>query len=306
MSGDDNSVSVVNVSAFSKPVNTFIEVISKGTGAVLKPGLIKRTAKAEGQAEIIKAEADVQAAKIRAFGEDDLKSELEQRAIDRLIAQEARKQENIESITEQAIPLIEENAKTENLEEDWVAHFFKQCDTVSDAEMQSLWAKLLAGEANSAGTFSKRTVNFVASLDKKDAKLFTKLVQFCWKDIGGHVPFIYDYNDLAVLTSGINFTTLSHLDSLGLIKLNMSGDFMANTIQRRLYIYYCGHPTVLELKGDQAVLLLGKAMLTQMGQELASLCTPKMNADFYYSTIRHRAEKGIVTHSPCLEPRFAV
>ena len=93
--------------------------------------------------------------------------------MERLVHQEARKQENIEQITAAAAASLTEEAKVHDLEADWVAHFFKQCDTVSDKEMQSLWSRLLAGEATSPGTFSKRTVDFIASIDKKDAALFT-------------------------------------------------------------------------------------------------------------------------------------
>ena len=34
------------------------------------------------------------------------------------------------------------------MEEDWIANFFDKCRIVSDSEMQSLWARVLAGEAN--------------------------------------------------------------------------------------------------------------------------------------------------------------
>jgi hypothetical protein len=51
--------------------------------------------------------------------------------------------------------------------------FTSDVDLSSDIifEMQNLWAQVLAGEANSPGTYSKRTVNFLSSLDKKDAAL---------------------------------------------------------------------------------------------------------------------------------------
>ncbi|MFM5177975.1 DUF2806 domain-containing protein [Aeromonas caviae] len=126
-----------------------------------------------------KAEAEAAADKIKAIASVEL-NDIQQRAIDRFVQQETRKQENIETITAQAAISLDENARVEELEEDWVAHFFKQCDTVSDKEMQSLWSRLLSGEATNPGTFSKRTVDFVASMDKKDARLFTDFCQYCW------------------------------------------------------------------------------------------------------------------------------
>ncbi|MFC1592622.1 DUF2806 domain-containing protein [Chloroflexota bacterium] len=50
-----------------------------------------------------------------------------------------------------------------------------QCRIISDDDMQMLWSRILAGESNSPGTYSKRTINALASFDKVDAELFTKL-----------------------------------------------------------------------------------------------------------------------------------
>ncbi|MEO7463869.1 MAG: DUF2806 domain-containing protein [Nitrosospira sp.] len=119
---------------------------------------------------------------------------LQQSGFQRLIYQEGKKQENIESITAQAAAMLPDHAQVEDLDEDWIANFFKQCDTVSNKEMQSLWAKLLSGEATRSGTFSKRAINLVSSIGKSEADLFTDLCQFNWvfddgKDI---IPLIYD------------------------------------------------------------------------------------------------------------------
>jgi Protein of unknown function (DUF2806) len=48
--------------------------------------------------------------------------------------------------------------------DDWITNFFDKCRIVSDEEMQQIWAKVLAVEANKPGTYSKRTVNFLSSV----------------------------------------------------------------------------------------------------------------------------------------------
>lgn len=50
-------------------------------------------------------------------------NEIQQRAIDRLVQQETKKQQNIEDITAQAISSITTDAKVENIEENWTTHF---------------------------------------------------------------------------------------------------------------------------------------------------------------------------------------
>lgn len=164
--------SIINLGELAKPATVLIEKVSNAVGVLYEPRRIIKRAEAEAKAEEIKVLAGIEL------------SAIQQRGIERLVHQEARKQENIENITAQAAKELPPNAKAEELDEDWVAHFFDRCDKVSDETMQSLWSSLLAGEATKPGTYSKRTVDFVASMDKKDAELFTKFCQFVWM-IGG-------------------------------------------------------------------------------------------------------------------------
>lgn len=178
-----------------------IEKISGAVGGYFKPYQIKRVAKAESEAELIKAEAQIQI------------SDLQRRAVNRFIAEEAKKQENIETIAGKAIPQLEDKSKPEEMEEDWITNFFDKCRIVSDKEMRSLWATVLAGEANSPRSFSKRNVNFLGSLDKVDARLFTTLCGFGWY-LGNVIPLVYDEQESIYNEAGIKFDTLTHLDDI--------------------------------------------------------------------------------------------
>lgn len=108
-----------------------------------------------------------------------------------MVREEGLKQENIESITAKAIPLLSEDAKPDAIERDWLSHLFDRCRLTSDAEMQSLWAAILAGQANSPGKFSRRTIELAGTLDKTDAQLFTKFCTFAWM-IGDLTAMIHD------------------------------------------------------------------------------------------------------------------
>jgi hypothetical protein len=90
----------------------------------------------------------------------------------RFLVEEAQKQRNIEAITQQALPLLNEESDPRNVDNDWIANFFDKSRIVSDNEMQILWARILAGEANAPGQYSKRSVNLLSSFDKRDAQLF--------------------------------------------------------------------------------------------------------------------------------------
>ena len=67
------------------------------------------------------------------------------------------------------LQLREQDQREEAMSDDWIANFFDKCRNVSDREMQDLWARVLAGEANTPGSYSKRTVNFLTTLDSEEA-----------------------------------------------------------------------------------------------------------------------------------------
>jgi hypothetical protein len=198
------SNALINLGDLSKPATVLIEKVCNAVGVLYEPTRVRRAAQAEADAERIKALARVEL------------TALQERAVERLVHQEERKQQNIEDITSQAASRLPPDASPEQLDEDWVAHFFKQCETVSDKEMQSLWAKLLAGEAAKPTTYSKRTVDFVTAMDKRDAALFTLLGRFVWS-LGDPTPLILDPSADFLKAIGLTFTSLKHLDAIGLV-----------------------------------------------------------------------------------------
>ena len=162
------TIITLGVFANTKAGKTLIEKISNAIGGICEPYQIKRVAKAEVEASIFKA-----------CGEN-LITDLERRAVFHRIEEDAKHQKNIEDIIIKALPNLKEDAKPENIENDWITNFFSKSRLVSDEQMQTVWARVLAGEANSPGKFSKRTVNFLDSLDKKEAELFNSLCSFIW------------------------------------------------------------------------------------------------------------------------------
>jgi hypothetical protein len=251
--------SLISLGELSKPATVLIEKISDAVGGVFKPYQIVRAAKAEAVAERIKAEGQIEI------------SDLQRRAFHRFLQEEAKKQNNIENITKKALPGLVEESKPDQIEDDWITNFFERCRLISDQEMQGLWSRVLAGEANGPGTFSKRTVNFLSDLDKNDAELFTKLCGFGWV-IGNVVPLIFDVSAETYNSQGINFNSLSHLESIGLIQFDPLAGFQRLHLPKRFRLYYYGTVVPLELpKDSDNSLEIGKVLLTKVGQELAPI-----------------------------------
>ena len=257
---DDKSISLVNLGKLSKPADTLIKKVSSAVGGIFEPWQIKRVAKAEAEANIIKAESEIEI------------TDLHRRAMHRFVEEEANRQENMETITEKAIPKLKDNSNPNQMDDDWVTNFFDKSRIVSDGEMQDLWASILAGESNSPGTYSKRTVNFLGDLDKRDAELFAALCSFGWL-VGPFTPLIFDpqasiYND-----KGLNFNTLTHLDNIGLIQFGNVSGFNRTGLPKIFPVSYCGTPLNLTMEKEEGnELPIGKVLLSQVGMELVRVC----------------------------------
>jgi hypothetical protein len=283
---------LVNLGELTKPATVLIEKISNAVGGVFKPFQIVRVAKAEAEADRIRAESQIQV------------TDLNRRAMHRFFEEEAKRQLNIEDITKKALPLLKDESSPQNVEDDWITNFFDKCRIVSDKDMQRLWSNILAGEANTPGVFSKRTVNLLADLDKSDAELFTRLCGFCWTIGDGFVPLVFDVQNEIYERHDINFESLSHLESLGLIQFDALSVFSLLRLPKVLDVFYFGQPLKLTLpKEADNELGVGNVLLTKAGRELAPVCGShpiKGFFDFVYGRLLQQPcdPKKVTQHAP--------
>lgn len=88
-----------DLAGFSKPADSLINRIFELGEGVARPYQIKRVASAEVEAKKIHAEGDIEI------------QGLQQRAMQRLSFEALRNQQNIEKITAESIPLLNDDAK---------------------------------------------------------------------------------------------------------------------------------------------------------------------------------------------------
>jgi hypothetical protein len=258
---------------FAKPVDTFIKVVAAFIGVRYEPKRIIKDAEAKAIARRIEATTDVEV-------------ELIYRSLERRIRDDIRSQENVEAVVRKAIPLVSEEAKPRDMNTDWMAHFFENARMYSDEEMQILWAKVLAGEVNAPGKFSRGTVALLSTIDKRDAELFATVRRFCINLEGVFIPLIYKLNDKIYQTNGINSQVLIRLEETGLVRFApmYSAEYETRTIDRlkkRRFIEYFGERIWFK-QGDQGgdAVATGAVTLTQAGRELAPICDAKPIAGF--------------------------
>ena len=211
--------------------------------------------------EVNKAETDIEIADLR------------RRAAARLINEEMTNQANIENITEKATHYLNDDATPEAIEDDWVRNCIDKTKMVSDESMQDWWARILAGEANNPGSFSRRTVNLMADLDKGDAELFRNLCSYIWVLGNTPSPFVFDMQHEIYNRHGVNFGSIGQLETLGLIHFNgLTGfDFIGQP--KTVILSYHGSHVVLTMPNDSGNKLpQGQVIFTRAGLELARIC----------------------------------
>ncbi len=266
---------IIKIEDLTKPATELVKRVSDGVEGYFKPFQTKRMAKAEAEVAKIAAQADIDV------------SELQQRAAARFLVEEAKKQVNMETITAKAVPQLAESATPQDIDADWITNFFDKCRIVSDDDMQALWAGVLAGEANSPGSYGKRTVDALGSLERREAELFALLCGFVW-DITVPQLLVYDakapiYND-----QGIHFPSLTHLDSIGLVTFEHLAGYNLLELSQTIDTSYYGKPLKVRFAGEKDNELdIGSAVLTEVGEQLATVCQSQP-VDGFYDYVREK------------------
>ncbi|MDB5267206.1 MAG: hypothetical protein JWP58_246 [Hymenobacter sp.] len=273
----------LEILAGSKAAAMFIEKVSGALGWYLEPKQTIRKARAEAVASVIKAESD-----------QEVKS-LSERAVARIIHEETGHQQNMEAIVLSALPGIKEDAKPNDIDDDWMANFFNKSRNISNEEMQKLWAQILAGEANEPGSYSHRTVNFLASMTKYDAEVFRKFATYIWRiDGSGSVAIIFNDMMPGKALPNAPYSSLLYLSELGVIGINNNVNGLTLEATGKKVIYNGRAVTVEEhqMPGTKRLgFPVGNIVLSNIGKELFKICEPTADWD-YYDKVLARWEKG--------------
>ena len=248
----------VDTEGLTKPATTLVERVSDAVGGIFAPWQIQRVAKARANAALITAQSESEI------------TEVQRRAAHRWMAEETKNQINIENTTYRAIPYLGEDAEPEKIEEDFLRNFFDKSRLISDEQMQDIWARILAGEANNPGFFSRKTINILADMDKSDAELFTTLCRFRWGLPGAVEPFVFVKDDF-FSQRGIRLSSVAEIASLGLIHTSNLGFRLQGLGSTTIASYFGRHVVLTFSEGSKGELSCGDILLTGAGRQIASI-----------------------------------
>lgn len=251
-----------NIADISELTRTAIEKVSSATGMVYEPTHIRRIAEAHADAMRILAQGEVDATDIR------------MRAALRVSVEQVRHQQAMEDVIRKALPHLVPTAEPAKVTDDWLIHFFGLARDITNEEMRQTWGRLLAGEFNNPGGFSRRTLNLVAQMDQREAQLFNTLCCFAIRDGQERVyPLIFDVDAPIYANAGLTYAGLSDLDGLGLINFQHIAGFSLRQQPRQIGVLYQDRALMLEFRRDITTTLpIGKVLLTAPGRQMAAVC----------------------------------
>lgn len=257
MASDERDL-VIDPTGLSGAAHELVKRVADAVGGFARPFQIKRIARAEAEALVIRTEAELEV--------DDIR----RRALRRFLDEEVAHQRNMESVTEAALKHVTEAANAQRIGQDWLVNFFDKARLISEGDMQELWARVLAGESNGAGSFSRRTVNILGDMDATDAELFKTLCSFTW-DVGGTIqPLIFDASHELFKRHGLKFVDIQHLASLGLIAFSPTGGYRMIEMEGEVTARYWENDLQL-FPGAGGGFDVGQVIMTRAGLDLAAI-----------------------------------
>jgi uncharacterized repeat protein (TIGR03899 family) len=294
-----------------KSTDKLVSAVERALGAVYRPYGIKRDADAEAyrlaaleraktdakyRSTIELARAKVEAEIVVAEG----KQELEARLQTRLQHEALRQQQNIESIVAGAMTQPQSESTDEEVDEDWLTGFFERAKTVSGAEMQALWSRVLTLEVGSPGTFSFRALDILRKLSRRDATAFQtacrlassysteqERIRILCGGIHQSWFWLSEAPEIELGSFGFPLLAQMNLVQIGLI---YEDGLVSGAIPRNQEIDVCFASTKLRLQAKRSGVKLQSYSLTPIGSELSALVAREEDSA-YISALRTSLSK---------------
>jgi hypothetical protein len=248
-------------------------VTSAGIGTLYKPFGTVRQAKADAKAKAIAVNADLEILDIK------------QRTDLRIEHRETLRQENIEKVVSIAANEMSDKVSKEPVDLDWSLQFFDAAQDVCDEDMQSLWARILAGEVSDPGSYSKRTLQFLKTLDKFEAEKFVVFCSFALQFENHWYVIFEDKVTKEIMEEKFGENDLfSHFASIGLITDQSLGD--CESWDKNSLSYFKTVYNVTSTKEEDTGRIksinipIGFRVFTQIGQQLYAMANATKIDDY--------------------------
>ena len=297
-----------------KAVEKLLDYTASGVGAIAGPILALWRASREGKARLIAARADADIRRIEAESEAETSPIIAQARsqarrylmspdadvrgtvevtrrdiVQRVEYQERKRLANIRSVVEDAADeLGDKEVPDHEPDPDWTARFFNEVQDVSSEDMQKIWAKILAGEVESPGRTSLRTLDTLRDMTKNDAKMFMDICDFVVRN-----DFVF-YGDSVKGFEALNYSNLLHLQDCGLINVgpDLVKKFMWGESKQIVLMYHGGALLVTGNSDNDEALIVPDILLTTAGKELSRFVKCALHMEYLQAFSRFLNSKN--------------
>lgn len=190
----------------------------------------------------------------------------------RKLIKEYLNQQNILSI---AMPYLTDNAKPEMVDDDWMVLFFDKAKNVSKEELAIIWGKILAGEINTPGKFSKSLIHILSIIDSEEALIFQKVANFSVTIGEKKYVILFDnkYKDIYSKV-GLKQEDILKLIDIGLVQHNSFGGTIRaiENVKLKYFDYELDIPATCKVA-------IGNIILSKAAEQLLSLMEDKKKVE---------------------------
>lgn len=174
---------MVDVTVKIPAVEKLLEITASGVGAVAAPlllrwnsyehaGAIQRITQAQEKARAtFKEDVDVSVFKAEVAIAEGIQSSVQ--------FQQEKRMDNVGSVVHEARALLDGKEVPDNpVNPDWSARFFDDVKDVSSEHLRPIWARILAGEVETPGRSSLRTLEVLKNMTQEDARMFESFAEY--------------------------------------------------------------------------------------------------------------------------------
>lgn len=188
------------------------------------------------------------------------------------IANEFSKSENLSSCLSFARDAAGDDFDASSMDHSWFLRWSDGASEQFDDEMRLIWGKVLSGELDQPGSYSKRTLSILSDMGARDAGLFQRLCSLCARYVDesgnalGVIPCVFlDSGGASYCDGEITYSEIAHLSSLELVVLTSKTSLGVGE-----FIVIDGDRYAVE-SGTKEPVFFSDITLTNYGTELSQL-----------------------------------
>ena len=187
-----------------------------------------------------------------------------------------REYSNLGAILVESQPLLQSEINHVEKDNDVFYGLLEHAKDISDSEMQSLLARIIAGEYNNPKTYSMGTLHVLKSIDSKTLSNFADILSIAMVNSGIFKDSFSDVKDMEKLD--VSYTSFLDLQNIGLISSNESritteGELMDIYINKKVHF-------IRKNVTDKIIVTPDFYSLTRAGREIGQHLKIKENPNF--------------------------